>query len=134
MTDARIEKNRKIYDFIQKQDKDFYVSWLDLSTYNLFDLPYDKSKEYNLGWLAGSPFNKTKIEKYTGDRNSGIYSIYNKEISWYFTNNIFYEIGYDKKVINFYLSNYENCIFNKYVHPITDRDTVYELVFYIPME
>ncbi len=127
-------RSHKINNFIQTQKDKFYVSWIGL-TYDPFKLPYKQENVYTLGWLAGSPFNKNKIEKYTGLKGIGIYSIYEKELVWYFSNNAFYNDNkFNELVSNFYFTNYTSCSLKKEKYSISEKDTIYKLVFFIPKQ
>ncbi len=134
VTNTRIESNQKIAAFIDSQNEGLYVNWLDMVNYDIFKPPYDAGNAYFLGWLASSPFNKDKIEKYTGERELGIYNIYNKNIVWYFRNNYFYyTLEFNKIVENFYLTNYQNVQHKMEIFPISERDTIFKYTYFIPL-
>ena len=129
----RFYRDKMVAEYLKSQPLVFYASWCDLSKYNPFNLPYPQYQQYSLGWLAGSPFNKEKLEKYTGDNNIGIYNIFNKDIVWFFRNNSFYnDSKFHEKVTTFYKSNYKNITINHEKIPITKNDTLYKYTFFIP--
>ena len=121
----------KIYETIDYQNDIIYVDWLnlDFEYYDIFKLPI-QSKSYSLGWMSGSPFNRDKIEKITGNRNDGIYSIYNKDVAWYYRNDGFVKYQkMDQKVKDFYFSNFDSVEFKEFEFPISKKDTIYKYVF-----
>jgi hypothetical protein len=124
--------DRSVASYLSNLPIDFYVSWCNLDSYDPLDLPYDQQNRYTLGWLAGSPFNKEKIKKYTGKDNSGIYTIFDKDIVWIFRNNFFYKkANYHEKVKAFYLHNYENAKISIDTIPVNKKDTLYKYTFFI---
>lgn len=132
--ESRLASDKAIASFLSKQPLDFYVSWCELAKYNPFDLPYSNKNQYSLGWLAGSPFNNEKIKRYTGRDNIGVYTIYNKDIVWFFRNNFFYKnFKFQDKVCAFYLSNNEYTKIKFETIPINNKDTVYKYTFFIPI-
>ncbi len=125
----RIEKGEIYNHFFQNQNEDFYVSWLPLS-YDIFKLPYSEKKIYSLGWLAGSPFNKDKIHRYTDKKNNGIYCIVNKNIIWYFSNDKINQT-WRKSVKEFYKANYTNVSIEEKKNIFLPNDTIYKTIIYI---
>lgn len=134
LLEKRLEKNRMITSLIESQKDEFYVSWLDMKDFPLFSVPKSHEKVYILGWLVNSPFNKDKIERITGNRNHGIYNVLGRDIAWYFTNNYYLQAGFDTLIKNFYLSNYSHCKFSKQTYALSGNDTIYKLIFHIPID
>ncbi|WP_223550792.1 hypothetical protein [Aestuariivivens sp. NBU2969] len=126
------ETNQKIHAALEARPESFYVSWVVLQFYPIFDTPFKNTKAYSLGWLAGSPANKDKIEHYTGNRNLGVYTIFNQDIVWYFQNDIYYSM-FGKKVYDFYLSNYPKCNFKEEIIPVTDNNMLIKHTYHIKM-
>lgn len=126
---ARIERSKLIYKTIKQKNDKLYLSWIPLS-YNIFDLPFNSEQKYALGWLVNSPFNKLKIEKYTGQNNIGIYNIFNKKIVWYFTNDKI-NIRMKTLVTTFYNTNYDNCTIKTEKLSISKEDSITRVIYFI---
>lgn len=127
-----IERDNDVYEFLEKQPDQLYVSWCNLTNYNLFDLPFSREKVYTLGWFAGNPLNKEKLNRYAENEISGLYSIYNKEVVWYFRNNTLYKnYKHHEKIISFYKENFENVKWHSEVLPVNETDTLYRLSFFV---
>jgi hypothetical protein len=123
-----IEEGEKIMDLILNEQQAFYVSWV-FPKFNIFDLSYDKSNAYQLGWVAGSPSNKSKIEAYTGKKNIGVYSIFNKDIVWYYLNDEFHR-SFSIMIKIFYENNYKDCSFKReHTYISKDRLVIKETFF-----
>ncbi len=125
----QITKAQNVHQKILVQNDEFCAAWTDIRSFPLFEQPYSYEKIYRLGWIAGSPSNKQKIEKYTGKEDVGIYSIFNKDIKWYFNPHYYHKFA--ENIENFYLTNYENCRFDKDTLLTTQKDTVFKLTFFI---
>ncbi len=131
--ESRMASDKAVASYLSQLPLNFYVSWCDLKKYDPLDLPYSQQNQYFLGWLAGSPFNKEKIKKYTGKEDIGVYTIFNKDIVWIFRNNYFFKKPkYQEKVKEFYLNNYKQTKVSLEILPINDRDTLYKYTFFIP--
>lgn len=122
----------KLYRALKKQNDEFCAAWIDVRGYAATDLPYSRKNIYWMGWTAGSPSNKEKIEEYTGQKDKGIYTIFNKDIIWYF-NKQYYDRFADY-VIDFYKTNYDDLQFSEKVIFSHNSDTLRQLKFFIPKE
>ncbi len=123
------EKLKQRAEWLNRQNNEFYVSWLDFGNYNLFSPPTKMKNLYSLGWYAGSPSNKEIIKNYTKKKNLGVYNILDKDIIWYFDSR-----GFNNYVKEFYLSNYKNCKIQESKHIISTNDTISRIVFFIPSQ
>lgn len=131
----RIERDQKVYAAIQQRNDPFYVNYATMNHYPLLRPPYDFSNAYNLGWLAGSPWNKKKIETYARQSDVGVYTLFNKNIVWYFrTGKYLDESGPRDRVTRFYEENYSNSRIEKEIIPVTDMDTLHRYTFFIPSD
>jgi hypothetical protein len=119
----------KYFEYIDRQNHDFYVSRLRGAPYYIYKNPPDQSNAYVLGWFVGSPSNKDKIEKYTGNRDAGIYTIYNKDIIMYF-DRLHYR-SQKALIIQFYQDNYEHFTVQSNVIDIPGRGKLYKYTFHI---
>ena len=117
---------------MESRPEPFYVSWVVQQYYPIFDVPLNNSKAYRLGWGAGSPANKDKIERYTGNRNLGVYTIFNKDIVWYFENDVYFKM-FGRMVYEFYLSNYPQCSFKEELIKVTDKKMLIKHTYHIKM-
>ena len=122
----------KLYRALKKQNDEFCAAWIDVRGYPATDLPYSRENIYWLGWTAGSPSNKEKIENYTGEKGKGIYTIFNKDIIWYF--NSYYYGRFADYVIDFYKTNYDDLQFSEKVIFSHNSDTLRQLKFFIPKD
>lgn len=130
--ESRIERDKLVYQAIESFNDPFYAGWTSITHYNLFEQPYEKSNAYGMGWRAGSPWNKQLIEKYTKQKDLGVFSIRNKPIVWYFrkADDLFFQ-NYDQLILKFYEENYPTCHIEHQVIPVTERDTLYRYTFFI---
>lgn len=128
----RIARDAAVHKAIQEFDDPFYVGWTSLNHYDLFELPYDKSRAYALGWRAGSPWNKNLIEEYTGQSNIGVYSIKDLPVTWYFrtADDINFQ-NYRNLVEQFYLENYPESTVDYQKYIVNERDTLHRYTFLI---
>ena len=99
-----------------------------------FSMPQNYKKAYFLGWYVGSPFNLEKLKNYTGKPETGLYSIRNKEIVWYFRNDGYYYnvMRYHEKMQNFYKSNFKDCKITERIIPLNSKDTVFQYNVFVP--
>ncbi|WP_242157540.1 hypothetical protein [Aestuariivivens sediminis] len=126
------EITEKMHAALEARPEPFYVSWVILQYYPIFNLPFNMSKAYSLGWSAGSPVNKDKIERFTGNRNLGVYTIFNKDIVWYFQNDIYYKL-FAKIVYEFYLKTYPNRSFSRELIKVTENKMLIKHTYHIKM-
>jgi hypothetical protein len=127
---AEHETARKLYQTLKEQNDEFCAAWIDVRAYEATDLPYSRENIYWLGWTAGSPSNKEKIEEYTGEKGKGIYTIFGKDIIWYF--NHYYHGRFGEYIMDFYQTNYPACRTEQNKIPINQSDTLYKLNIFIP--
>ncbi len=131
----RIERDQKVFEAIQQRNDPFYVNYATVNHYPLLRPPYDFSNAYILGWLAGSPWNKKKIESYARKPDVGIYTLFDKKIVWYFrTGKYLDESTVRDRVTTFYQENYPNSSVHKEIIPVTDKDTLHRYTFFIPSD
>lgn len=122
----------RVHNKILEENDPFCAIWTDVRSYNVFQNPYSMKNMYRLGWIAGSPWNKQKIERYIGEDNSGIYNIFNKDIVWYF--NPYYYHKFANSIENFYLTNYKNCNFVRDTLYTDQADSIYQFTIFIPSD
>jgi hypothetical protein len=126
---AKIEKTKLIDTFFEKNPEQFYVLIGGHTAFDLYKTPkFNFENRYELGGLAGSPFNATKIKEYTGKNDIGIYTIFNKEINWFFTR----KSNKCKKVIDFYLSNFPDCKIKEVNYYLSKNDSLLKISVFIP--
>lgn len=131
---AKIYRQRdlthKIFEYIKDQNLEFYVSRFRGSPYYIYKNPPSLTSGYRLGWFTGSPYNKEKIEKYTGDKELGVYTIFNQDIIWYFNRT---SVRRDKShVVNLYRKYYPGCRVRGQRIKLSGRTKLYKLTFHIP--
>jgi hypothetical protein len=129
---ARIARDHAVHNFVASQQDEMYVSWLQITHYPLFEMPYDVENAYGLGWFAGSPWNKEKMKRFSGDADQSIYSVFGKKITWYFRHFPGVYFRFDKPIKDFYKSNYPDVIITESQHVITQTDTIIRCTFLIP--
>ena len=78
--------------------------------------------------------NKEKLNDYTGVKSNGLYSICNKETTWYFENieNSLFPSRNQAAVIDFYKLNFPDVAITKKIMPLNNKDTVNILKFWVP--
>lgn len=128
----RIARDQAVYNFVASQKDELYVSWLQITHYPLFEMPYDVENAYGLGWFAGSPWNKEKMKRFSGDENNSIYNVFDKEITWYFRHFPGVYFRFDQPVKDFYRSNYPDVRITESEHVINETDTLIRCTFFIP--
>jgi hypothetical protein len=116
--------------YIASQNHQFYAQRVIFNPYYIRKNPFDMSNAYQFGWLLGSPFNREKIERYTGVKNVDIYSIRNQEIIWYFGERLHSEEG--PLITEFYKSLHPNCNIQHDTILVENRYNLYRYTFYIP--
>ena len=124
----------EVSKFLNNQPYEFYVSWCGNEPESVFSMPQNYKKAYFLGWYVGSPFNLEKLKNYTGKPETGLYSIRNKEIVWYFRNDGYYYdvMRYHEKMQNFYKSNFKDCKITERIIPLNSKDTVFQYNVFVP--
>jgi hypothetical protein len=109
------DRNHAYNEYIKSQEHQFCVYRIVTSPFYIYKSPFDLTKAYLLGWSIGTPANQKKIERYTGKRDVGIYSIMDKDIVWYFDPYLNSYEGDPKLVETFYRENYPRCNIQKEV-------------------
>ena len=129
-----INYSPEVSKFLNNQPYEFYVSWCGNEPESVFSMPQNYKKAYFLGWYVGSPFNLEKLKNYTGKPETGLYSIRNKEIVWYFRNDGYYYnvMRYHEKMQNFYKSNFKDCKITERIIPLNSKDTVFQYNVFVP--
>jgi hypothetical protein len=124
----------EVSKFLDNQPYEFYVSWCGNEAESVFSMPQNYKKAYFLGWYVGSPFNLEKLKNYTGKTETGLYSIKNKEIVWYFRNDGYYYdvMRYHEKMQNFYKSNFKDCKITERMIPLNSKDTIFQYNVFVP--
>jgi hypothetical protein len=105
------DRSHAYQNWIAEQKEDFYIARINMNPFYIYKNPIDQTKNYFLAWHIGSPQNKQKMKKYAGSADFGIYTLFDKEIIWYFGE----KLGPSETALveNFYLSNYSHCSLKK---------------------
>ncbi len=114
--------------YLKTQSEDFYVRRFINNPYYIYKNPEDQTNAFRLGWLAYSPDNKKKLEKYAGNGDMSIYDIKNKDITWYFGPRLIRRDAVP--VISFYKSKYENGFYTRNVINTKNHHRLYKYTFY----
>lgn len=131
----RIKRDSLVYEAVMEQNDPFWINWIAVHHYPALKPSYDFSNSYLLGWFAGSPWNKDKIEKYTGNRNAGAYTIFNRDIPWYFRSGADIDKNNRPQLVKqFYRENYPNSTVEYEVIPVLPTDTLHRYTFFIPLD
>lgn len=129
-----VPKSKTIKEYIAMNEKQLYVTWVGVENMNVFDMPTNYKNAYFLGWFQETHFNKEKLNDYTGVKSNGLYSICNKETTWYFENieNSLFPKRNQAAVIDFYKLNFPDVAITKKIMPLNNKDTVYIIKFLVP--
>ncbi len=129
-----VSKSKTIKEHISKNQTQLYVTWVGVENMNVFDLPTNYKNAYFLGWFQETPFNKKKLNDYAGYKTNGLYSLCNKEITWYFENieNSLFPKRNQDAVVDFYRLNFNEVEITNNFIPLNNKDTVYVLKFKVP--
>jgi hypothetical protein len=128
-----VSKSKTIKEYIANKENQLYVTWVGVENMNVFDTPTNYKNAYFLGWFLETPFNKRKLNGYSGVKSNGLYSLCNKEVTWYFENidNSLFPKRNQGAVINFYKSNFSEVEISKNILQINNKDTIYILKFLV---
>ena len=117
------------HQYLNGVDEEFYIKRTTNGLYYIYKNPIDLSNAFTMGWTKFSPFNRDKLEKYTGDRNANIYNIYNKDIVWFFDLTR-YRIEINS-VLNYYRQKHPYCKIKRQVIKLPKKDVLFKYTFHI---
>jgi hypothetical protein len=124
------DRVHEYHNYVNAQNHMFCVQRMGSNPFYIYKNPPLQRNRYVLNSFIGSPSNRALIEKYAKQKDVGIFNIFDKDIIWYFGEQM---VKKEAPIVeSFYLSNYPNCQVTKDTILVAETYNLYRYTFFIP--